>query len=260
MIDPNTRTDYAKMRKLIQLDTLDNYRRGIIHQVAEKGFVVSRLQESFDASRLADRENFISLLFYYGMLTIGGIDGADLRLIIPNNNVRLQYYDWLLREYDRIAEIDTFRMKEVFKRAALDGEWRPMTEHLGKTYEDSSSVRQLMEGERNLQGFMTAMLSLNPYYLAAPEMEMNHGYCDFFLMPELDRYPMVQHSYILELKYLRQDATEAEAQAQWQDAVGQIRRYAQGRMVRLLQRTTQLHLIIAQVRGYTWERVEEIED
>ena len=99
MIDPNTRTDYAKMRKLIQIDALDNYRRNIIHEVTEKGFIIAELKESFDASRLIDRENFISLLFYYGMLTIGGVRGARLRLIIPNNNVRLQYYDWLLREY-----------------------------------------------------------------------------------------------------------------------------------------------------------------
>ncbi len=258
MIDPNTRTDYAKMRKLIQIDALDNYRRNIIHEVTEKGFIVAELKESFDASRLIDRENFISLLFYYGMLTIGGIDGADLRLIIPNNNVRLQYYDWLLREYDRIAEIDTFRMKEVFKRAALDGEWRPMMEHLGKTYEDSSSVRQLMEGERNLQGFMTAMLSLNPYYLAAPEMEMNHGYCDFFLMPDLNRYPMVRHSYILELKYLKTDATEAEAERQWAEATEQIRGYAEGPRVRQLIRDTQLHLIVMQVKGCKMMRTEEI--
>ncbi len=258
MIDPNTRTDYTKMRKLIQIDALDNYRRNIIHEVTEKGFIVAELKESFDASRLIDRENFISLLFYYGMLTIGGIDGADLRLIIPNNNVRLQYYDWLLREYDRIAEIDTFRMKEVFKRAALDGEWRPMMEHLGKTYEDSSSVRQLMEGERNLQGFMTAMLSLNPYYLAAPEMEMNHGYCDFFLMPDLNRYPMVRHSYILELKYLKTDATQAAAERQWTEAVEQIRGYAEGPRVSQFIRDTQLHLIVMQVKGCEMMRTEEI--
>ena len=103
MIDPNTRTDYAKMRRLIQLDTLDNYRRGIIHKISEQGYVMSRLQESFDASRLADRENFISLLFYYGMLTIGGIDGASLKLVIPNNNMRRQYYDKLICEFPSIV-------------------------------------------------------------------------------------------------------------------------------------------------------------
>ncbi len=255
MIDPNTRTDYAKMRRLIQLDTLDNYRRGIIHQVAEKGFIVSRLQESFDASRLADRENFISLLFYYGMLSIGDIEGASLRLVIPNNNVRRQYYDWLLREYQGIAKVDVTLLNEVFDGAALRGEWRPMLETIAAAYRETTSVRQLMEGERNLQGFMNAYLTLNPYYLVAPEVELNHGYCDFFLMPDLSHYPMVAHSYILELKYLKTDASKAGAARQWSEAEEQIRQYAQGPRVKQLVGQTQLHLLILQIRGYELERL-----
>ena len=259
MIDPNTRTDYAKMRRLIQLDTLDNYRRGIIHQVSEQGYVMARLQESFDASRLADRENFISLLFYYGMLTIGGIDGADLKLVIPNNNVRRQYYDWLLREYQSIARVDTTRLNEVYDGAALRGEWRPMLEALADAYRETTSVRQLIEGERNLQGFMTAYLSFNPYYLVAPEVELSHGYCDFFLLPDFIHYPMVAHSYILELKYLKADATKAEAEKQWAEAEDQIRGYAASPRVRQLAGGTQLHLLILQIRGYELERYGIVE-
>ena len=45
--------------------------------------------------------------------------------------------------------------------------------------------------------FLTAYLSVNAYYLMAPEMELSHGYCDLFLMPDLMRYE-VKHSYILE--------------------------------------------------------------
>ncbi len=259
MIDPNTRTDYAKMRKLIQLDTLDNYRRGIIHHIAENGYVIGRLQESFDASRLVDRENFISLLFYYGMLTIGGVEGARLRLTIPNNNVRRQYYDWLLREYQGIARIDISHLNDVYDGAALRGEWRPMLEALADAYRETTSVRQLIEGERNLQGFMNAYLSFNPYYLVAPEVELNHGYCDFFLMPDFIHYPMVAHSYILELKYLKADATEAEAQKQWAEAVDQIRSYAEGPRVRQLIGSTQLHLLILQIRGHEPLRMEKVE-
>jgi len=258
MIDPNTRTDYAKMRRLIQLDTLDNYRRGLIHQVAENGYVVGRLQESFDASRLVDRENFISLLFYYGMLTIGDIDGAALKLTIPNNNVRRQYYDWLLREYQAIAHIDISHLNDAYDGAALRGEWRPMLEALADAYRETTSVRQLIEGERNLQGFMSAYLSLNPYYLTAPEVELNHGYCDFFLMPDFIHFPMVAHSYILELKYLKAGATEAEAEKQWAEAVDQIRGYAEGQRVRQLIGGTQLHLLILQIRGCEPLRMEKI--
>lgn len=44
---------------------------------------------------------------------------------------------------------------------------------------------------------------------------------------------------------------------QTEDAVEQIHRYAQDGRVRHYIRDTQLHLIVAQLRGYQWERVEE---
>ena len=258
MTDPNTKTDYKKMRRLISLDGTGTYRADMINRIAEQGYVLGTVEESFPAERLIDRELFVSLLYYYGMLTIGDSVGAMLKLIIPNNNVRRQYYDYLLEEYRRISPVDTSQITLLFHRAAIDGDWRPLLDFIGRQYRDTTAIRSLIEGERNLQGFMNAYLTLTPYWMTQPEVELEHGYCDFFLMPELDRYPMVRHSYILELKYLRQEATEGEASAQWQEAVAQIRRYARGRVVRLLQRTTQLHLLVAQVRGYTWERVEEI--
>ena len=39
-IDPNTKTDYNKMKKLIQLDKLDGDRKGVIRTIAEEGEIV----------------------------------------------------------------------------------------------------------------------------------------------------------------------------------------------------------------------------
>jgi len=80
----------------------------------------------------------------------------------------------------------------------------------------------------------------------------------FFLLPDMERCPDVDHSYIVELKYLKTDATPQEAESQWQEAVGQIRQYGEGERVRVLKRHTQLHLIVVQLRGYDIERMEEI--
>ena len=70
MIDPNTRTDYSKMKKLLNLDHLDGDRKGVIRRIAEEGQIVADLALSFPAKDLVNPELFTSLLFYYGMLTI----------------------------------------------------------------------------------------------------------------------------------------------------------------------------------------------
>ena len=96
MIDPNTKTDYNKMKKLLQLDKLDGDRKGVIRTIAETGQIVAPLTETFSAYRLTAPQIFTSLLFYYGMLTIKGTRGDKMILGIPNNNVRKQYYDYCL--------------------------------------------------------------------------------------------------------------------------------------------------------------------
>lgn len=78
MIDPNTKTDYNKMRKLIQLDRLDGDRKGIIRKIAETGQIITRLEETFPARMITNPQIFPSLLFYYGMLTINGTFGSQL--------------------------------------------------------------------------------------------------------------------------------------------------------------------------------------
>lgn len=98
MIDPNTKTDYNKMKKLLLLDKLDGDRKGVIRTIAETGQIVTTLEETFPASRLTNPQIFTSLLFYYGMLTIKDTFGDMLILGIPNNNVRKQYYDCLLEQ------------------------------------------------------------------------------------------------------------------------------------------------------------------
>ena len=258
MIDRNTSMDYAKLNNLIKLDQLDGDRKGVLLEIAEKGSITGKVANSFPAAQLTDPEMFKSLLFYYGMLTFSGMRGNKTILSIPNNNVLKQYYEYLLREYRNIHAIDLSRLSDVYDDAALDGNWHPMMDYILQAYHDTTSVRSLIEGERNLQGFMNAYLNLNTYYLTAPEVELNHGYCDFFLMPDLIRWPMVKHSYILELKYLSISDTEEKAEKQWAEAVEQIKQYGQGKKVQLLTSGTQLHLIVAQIQGYERRKVEEI--
>ena len=258
MIDPNTRTDYNKMKKLIQLDRLDGDRKGVLRRITEEGRIVADLVTSFPARDIIKPEIFPSLLFYYGMLTIVGTDGQRPVLGIPNNNVRKQYYDFMLEEYQEKHSINLERLMDQFDAMAYKGEWSSGLEFIARAYKENSAVRSAIEGERNLQGFFTAYLSICNYYLVAPEMELNHGFCDLFLMANLTHYA-VAHSYIIELKYLAVKDSDSKAEAQWQDAVNQIRLYAAAPRVERLRQGTQLHCIIMQFRGCELERAEEVQ-
>ena len=271
MIDPNTRTDYGKMKKLLQFDKLDGERKGIIRKIAEEEQIVTQLYESFSAYQIPKAEIFPSLLFYYGMLTIKGTRGSKLILGIPNNNVRKQYYGYLEEEYQAKAYVDVNQLTDYYYDMAYDGKWKEGLRFMADAYAKVSSVRDGIEAERNLQGFFMAYLNLNDYYITAPELELNHGYCDFFLLPDLTHYAS-QHSYILELKVLSKKDFSAivegeftedgkpmtKAEKQWREAVEQILRYAEAPRVEALRQGTKLHLIIMQFEGWELKRMEEV--
>ena len=259
MLDPNTKTDYNKLRGLIKLDKLDGDRKGVMLDIIEKGEIKATLEPSFSAMDMTKPTIFPSLLFYYGMLTIKDTIGSRLILGIPNNNVRKQYYNYILEEYDKLGNfVNILNLRDYFDSMAVDGNWRDTLQYMADCYKNLSSVRDCIEGERNIQGFFLAYLNLNDYYYTAPEVEVAHGYCDFFMLPNLTHYH-ANHSYILELKYMaKKDYTDEAAEQQWQKAVEQINGYAAAPRVEALRQGTQMHKIIMQFVGWELLRMEEI--
>ena len=141
MLDPNTKTDYNKLKRLVRLDQLDGDRKGVLKEIAEKGEITSNIEQSFPASDLIKPNKFVSLLFYYGMLTIKGVSGLQLVLAIPNNNVRMQYYNFLMENYDEVCGVDTMELVSKYSAMGAQGNWHDALQYLCDRYKLLSSVR-----------------------------------------------------------------------------------------------------------------------
>lgn len=261
MVDKNIRTDYSKLKMLARIDhdsLHEGNRMSTIEEIAAKGEILVNLHTSFPAERVVDIDNFRSLLYYYGLLTMCGTRGDMIRMCIPNNCVREQYFGFLRDYYQRQSSIDIHYLNVMLTDLAYDGRWKPFFEAVANAYRENSSVRDGMEGERNLQGFLKAYLALSPYYLMQPELEMNYGYCDFFLLPDKRRYPDIEHSYILELKYAARKATDTELEKQADEGRQQLRQYSEDKIARRLSKGTTLHRILLQYQGWDMIKCEEV--
>ena len=261
MVDKNIRTDYSKLKMLARIDhdsSREGSRMSTIEEIAAKGEILVNLHTSFPAERIVDIDNFRSLLYYYGLLTICGTRGDRLRMCIPNHCVREQYFGFLRDYYQQIHPLNLSHLKDQIDDLVYDGHWKPFFESLFGAHHENTSIRDGMEGERNLQGFLKAYLALASYYLVEPELEMNYGYCDFFLLPDKQRYPDIEHSYILELKYAARTATDAELAAQAEEGRRQLHQYSEDKIARQLAKGTTLHRLLLQFRGWEMLRCEEI--
>ena len=104
LIDRNVRTDYGKLRHLIIIDKLGDKKTNgnfsKLKAVLDDGFIYSKIEKAFSLKNLARPENFYSLLFYFGLLTISGLEKKEqLRLAIPNETVKKLYYEYILEVY-----------------------------------------------------------------------------------------------------------------------------------------------------------------
>lgn len=257
MYVPNAMIDYNKLDHLIRLERQANFRESIINKIIDEGYVCENIVEHFPASSVVKFENFISLLYYYGMLTISGTRGLSAKLSIPNNNVRTQYYRYLQDEYDKYLPVNINELKLTFDNAALDGNYEDMLKYIAQAYSNASVNRNSIEGERTIQGFYMAYLGLNPYFLMHPEIELNHGYGDIFLLPDT-RFDFVKHCYLIEFKYITTNSKPDAEQESFLAAKSQLDLYAADPKIIKMISYSQVHKIAMVFKGGELVRMEEV--
>ena len=257
MYVPNAMIDYAKLDHLIRLEKDNNFRDSIIKKIIEQGFIYEKINTHFPASSVVKFENFTSLLYYYGMLTISGTRGLSAILSIPNNNVRTQYYRYLQEEYDKYLPVNINELNITFDNAALDGDYKEMFTYIAQAYKNASVNRNTIEGERTIQGFFMAYLAMNPYYLMHPEIELNHGYGDIFLMPDT-RFDFVNHCYLAEFKYLKTKCEPNDEADAFAAAKAQLDFYATDSKIVKMISNSKLHKIVMIFKGGDLVKLEEV--
>ncbi len=255
MIDKNIRMDYSKLQMLINLEKGIKSKERIIdiEKISNEGFVDMRLKTSFPAMELLDEQNFLSLMYYYGLLSIGGFHNGLTHMIIPNECVRQQYWHFLINFYEKAYPMAIRPLEKDYQAMVYYGKWQPVIEMIGKAFSEASSVRDSIGGEYNVQGFFKAWLGVCDLSILYPELELNYGYSDFVMIPLRNHDPKATHCYIFELKYVSIEATEKIIRDKYVEAEIQIKKYAADpRLLRVIEGCT-LHGITILFRGHTME-------
>ena len=259
MVETNIRIDYDKLRMLIRHDKEFAYDASIIQQLVTQGFVIGTLNENFPAERINDPDNFLSLLFYFGMVTIDGTYDGETKFIIPNEVVRDQMYTYLLDTYkENDLVYDRYSKGKLESKLAYHGEYKPYFEYIADCLKKYSSQRDKQKGEAFVHGFILAMTSQNKFYRPISELDNDGGYADIFLSPLCDIYKDMVDSYIIELKYSKSQTTDEQVKKLFEEASAQISRYADSDMVREAVKTTKLHKLVVIYRGAEMVACEEI--
>ena len=255
LIDVNVRIDYGKLRHLLTVsrgqaqaggaartgasdageagerasDVRLNGNFDLLRQIVGEGQADADIQASFPLERLAQSDNFLSLLYYFGLLSIRETTGRRTRLHIPNQTVRHLLYGHLRDAYNDVGvlSVDLASFADLLQRMAHEGEWQPVFDFLRDVIAKQTGVRDYLDGEKVIQGFLAAYLGVSQHFLMRTEPELNKGFADITLEPLTAQHPELRHGYLVELKYFKrgEDASKAKVQAVVENAHDQLRRY-----------------------------------
>lgn len=196
---------YNKLRMLIlRKDKEFAHDASAIQTIVQQGYITGTLKTRFPAEAIAEPDNFLSLLFYFGMLTISGTLEGETKLAIPNEVVREQLYTYLLDTYNEAdLSFSTYDKDKLVSRLAYRGEWKPYFDYIAECLHNYSSQRDKQKGEAYVHGFTLAMTTQDRFYRPISEKDTQEGYAGIFLFPLLDIYKDMKHSYVIELKYAK---------------------------------------------------------
>ena len=229
LIDTNVRIDYGKLRHLLTVNRQLNGNFDLLRHIIGEQTAESDIQISFPLEQLDQRENFLSLLYYFGLLSIRAVAHGVPRLGIPNQTVKRLMYGYLRDAYGDVDvfSVDGYTFSRLMRQMAYDGAWGPALDFLRDALAEQTGIRDYMDGEKVIHGFVAAHLSMVDQFLLHSEYELNKGYADLYLEPFLAQYPDVGFGYVLELKYVKRSESldESVVADKVQEAVLQVRGY-----------------------------------
>ena len=262
MLDRNIRTDYSKLRHFIRIDKMQEEGRSVITRLIDTGEVNGNvIKESFPAENLADPGNFVSLLYYFGLLTYDRIEYGETIMKVPNLAVREQIYGYLveaMKERDSIV-FPFMELSDRMRRMAYFGEWEAALGFFADQVDKKAVLRDAIYQESTIKTLMLAYMGLTDYFIIWPEFEAGRGFSDLYLMPNLANYPDMQYSYLIELKFLKRDDTTTKVESLMQEAETQLHKYASDEKVKSSTGNTRLRLLAAVYRGWQPVAMQEFE-
>ena len=184
---------------------------------------------------------------------------GDTRFVIPNEVVRDQIFSYLLDTYkENNLSYDSYDIRNKERFMAYRGNFKPFFQYIADSIYTYASQRDRQKGEAFVHGYTLALTSQCRYYRPISELDNQNGYADIFLCPLHEIFTDMEHSYVIELKYLKGQATEAEVRAAVKQAEAQVCRYAETLNVNDHIARTTLHKVYVVYRGVEMVACEEV--
>jgi len=203
VIDTNMKTDYQKLRFLVLESHKLNGNFNLLSEVLETNEVEAEIVRNFPVTELIERDKFISFLYYLGFLTIKKQVINKFLFCVPNDMCQELLWEYVRKSLKDAYSLDLRQLEKLYSKMTKHGDWEPLIRYIFQEFYKAVSNRDFIYREEGIKGFLLAYLNLSTAHRIHSECEMNKGYADIYIEPNILIFPeMCPTHFLIELKYL----------------------------------------------------------
>jgi len=200
MLDVNVASDYRTIMKLFNIGNSNrNYK--ILEELIQNNSVTGEIKDRYDLNREFNRDDFITLIYSMGFITIKNETfGGEFEFEIPNYVIKILYFNYFIIELKNRNNLTMDRDIKTLLRDLALGDEKPFENQLEEIIKSLSNRDHMGFDEKYFQVITLSLLSFAEFYFIDSQPEKNKKYPDILLIGRDDKVP---NNYLLELKWIK---------------------------------------------------------
>jgi hypothetical protein len=227
LLDVNVASDYRKIMQLFAIgDIEDNYK--VLKELIDTNQTVATLKSKIEFDKGFYRDDFVTLLYSMGFITIKDMFLDNTVFTIPNYTIKTLYFEYFKIELEKRSEIkfNTRTIKNALTELALNKNLSPFQEEVKNVINLLSNRDYIKFEEKHLKVILLTVLNMATFFYIKSEAEYNNNYPDIML---LKQEPFeVKFQYLFELKWVKKGVNENHKNS-WKnkkiEGISQVERY-----------------------------------
>ena len=231
LVDSNLAATGSKIENIAGLINKDaNYK--VLDDLLIDGEIEGKIVDSFELENHFDENDFLSMLFYNGYITIGSV-GVRSKLKIPNYVTKILYASYFIKLVDRHNKyrIDTTEIEEGMQELAEDGKIEKITSKVQEFLFHCSVRDKENFNEMNLKHVFSMILAFTTQYIVYGEYPAGQGFVDMYIAKAANS--LATYEAVVELKYLNKEkARKFNFKKSIKEASEQLERYLEDKRMK----------------------------
>lgn len=226
LVDPNLNQSGTTLATLVNLKNQQEHLQ-LVEELVQYKTVSAELSDFVDLDKKFDRNDFMTLMFNLGLVTIVKT-GMRTQFGIPNKVIESLYLQYLKDLLQRTIDykLDLSRQESAIEELGEQGRIQLLTQLVEEFLIQSANRNLVQFDEKYIKLLYMMLLSATPQYVVYDEFPARNGFVDLFIQ----KAPASNATYeaLIELKYIKKsDATIAQINKEWAQGLRQMDSYLQ---------------------------------